>query len=238
MFPRSRLCRRALPAGTLIAVGLLLASPHSAARAALIFDPAGDILPTYTGALLPGMDVLAHEVLVQEDRLIFFGRMAGPIAPTQAIGGLYLFGLDRGQGTPRFLGAAAPPVIGPNVLWDSIVRINPDGTGLFNNALAGVVTPLAAADISINGSEFTASVPLSLLLPNAILPPEQWTYNLWPRNGIGQNVQVSDLAPDDGNSPVQLVPEPASLGLSGLGALGLLGYGWRRRGNPSPIKKG
>jgi hypothetical protein len=40
---------------------------------------------------------------------------------------------------------------------------------------------------------------------------------------------VSDLAPDDGNSPVQFVPEPTSLALFGLSALGLLGYGWRRR---------
>jgi hypothetical protein len=149
------------------------------------------------------MDVTAHQAVVQEDRVIFFGRMAGPIAPMQDIGGLYLIGLDRGQGTPRFLGGT--PVIGPNVRWDSVVRINPNGTGLFNNQVAGVITPLNPADISINGNEFTASVPLSLLLPSATRPPEEWTYNLWPRNGvvIGQNQHVSDLAPDDGNSPVQ-----------------------------------
>ncbi len=92
------------------------------------------------------------------------------------------------------------------------MRINPDGTGAVANQLIGVpprgvVTPLDPADISINGDEFTASVPLSLLLPAATHPPQQWTYNLWPRNGvvIGQNQHVSDLAPDDGNSPVQTV---------------------------------
>src|SRR5687768_4785509 len=110
---------------------------------------------------------------------------------------------DRGQGTARFIGPAAPPIIGPNVLWDSIVRINPNGTGLFNNIIAGVVTPLNPSDIIISGNEFIASVPLSLLSPAATRPPQEWTYNLWPRNGIGQNVQVSDLAPDDGDSPVQ-----------------------------------
>ena len=38
-------------------------------------------------------------------------------------------------------------------------------------------------------------------------PPEQWTYNLWPRNSavIGNNAAVPDLAPDDGNSPVQTI---------------------------------
>jgi hypothetical protein len=120
---------------------------------------------------------------------------------------LYLYGVDRGQGTARFLGPAAPPIIGPNVLWDSIVRINPNGTGLFNNTIAGVITPLDPKDIVIDGDAFLASVPLSLMLPAATRPPCEWTYNLWPRNGIGQNVQVSDLAPDDGNSPVQTVPE-------------------------------
>jgi hypothetical protein len=48
---------------------------------------------------------------------------------------------------------------------------------------------------------------VSLLLPAATRPPAEWTYNLWPRNGviIGQNQHVSDLAPDDGNSPVQAI---------------------------------
>ena len=201
--------RRALTAGTLLAAGLLLAGSPGPARADEIPDPAGDILPTYTGVPLPGMDVVAHEVTFAGDRLIVYGRMAGPVAPTQTIGGLYLFGIDRGLGTARFLGPAAPPVIGPNVLWDLIVRINPDGTGLVNNIVAGVITPLDPADIHIDGDEFTASVPLALLLPMATRPPLEWTYNLWPRNGIGRNVQVSDLAPDDGNAPVQAVAEPA-----------------------------
>jgi hypothetical protein len=220
---------QALSTGTLVGVGLLLAGPNGLARAGLILDPVGDFLPTYTGPQDPGLEVVAHEVTLVGDRLNFFGRMAGPIAPTQAIGGLYLVGMDRGQGTPRFLGGT--PIIGPNVLWDLVVRINPDGTGLVNNQVAGMVTPLNPADISISDNEFTASVPLSLLLPAATRPPLEWTYNLWPRNGvvIGQNVHVSDLAPDDGNSPVQAVPEPALLTLCGIGALGLLGCRWRRR---------
>jgi hypothetical protein len=174
---------------------------------AVISDPVGDFLPTYTGAHDPGLDVVSHEVVYLEDqaRLVFFGHMAGPIAPTQTVGGLYLFGVDRGQGTPRFLGRT--PAIGPNVLWDSIVRVNPDGTGLFNNIVAGVITPLNPADISIIGDEFTVSVPLSLMMPSATRPPQEWTYNLWPRNGVavGQPVQVSDLAPDDGNVPFQTI---------------------------------
>jgi hypothetical protein len=171
-----------------------------------IADPVGDFLPTYTGAQDPGLDVTAHRVMITPERVIFGGKMAGPIAPTQAVGGLYIIGLDRGQGTARFRNGT--PVIGPNVLFDSVVRVNPNGTGLVNNLVAGVVTPLDPADITIDGNEFTASVPLSLLLPAATRPPEEWTYNLWPRNSavIGNNAAVSDLAPDDGNSPVRVVP--------------------------------
>jgi hypothetical protein len=187
----------------LIAAGLLVAGPTGSLRAEEIADPAGDFLATYTGPQDPGLDVVGHEVTLIGDRLIVFGRMNGPIAPTQALGGLYLFGVDRGRGTARFQGGTPP--IGPNVLWDLIVRINPNGTGLVNNQLAGVTTPLNPADITIDGNEFTASVPLSLLLPAATRPPAAWTYNLWPRNAIvpGRNENVSDLAPDDGNSPVQ-----------------------------------
>jgi hypothetical protein len=204
---RFHLSGRVPSLATLFALGLLLAEPFASVRADEISDPVGDILPTYTGTSLPGMDVVSHGVTLVGDRVFFYGRMAGPIAPTQEIGGLYLYGVDRGKGTPRFLGPAAPPVIGPNVLWDSIVRINPNGTGLFNNVIAGIITPIDPDDIVIDGNEFIASVPLSVMLPAATRPPCEWTYNLWPRNGIGHNVQVSDLAPDDGNSPFQSRPE-------------------------------
>lgn len=194
--------RHSFAAGLALAL-FTLAGP---AWADLITDPVGDFLGTYTGPHDPGLDVLEHQVTLEGDRLIFYGRMAGAIAPTQAVGGLYLIGMDRGRGTPRFQGGTPP--IGPNVTWDLIVRINPNGTGLVNNQIAGVITQLPPADIVIDGDEFTAVVPLSLLLPAATRPPCEWTYNLWPRNGvvIGQNQHVSDLAPDDGNSPVQTVP--------------------------------
>jgi len=212
-----RTLSRPVAATALLVVSLLVPGPLRSVRAEEIADPIGDFLPTYTGAQDPGLDVVAHEVTLLDDRLIFFGQMAGPIAPTQTVGGVYLIGIDRGRGTPRFV--SGTPIIGPNVLWDLIVRINPDGTGLVNNQVAGVVTPLNPADITINGSEFTASVPLSLLLPASTRPPCEWTYNLWPRNGIvvGRNVNVSDLAPDDGNSPVHTVPEVAlTTNLDGL----------------------
>jgi hypothetical protein len=79
-----------------VSLALILLGHTGPARADEILDPAGDFLPTYTVPRHPGLDVVAHQVTFAGDRLIVFGRMAGPIAPMQAIGGLYLFGLDRG----------------------------------------------------------------------------------------------------------------------------------------------
>ena len=50
-------------------------------------------------------------------------------------------------------------------------------------SLLAVIDASDPADINIVGNEFTASVPLSVLLPAATRPPQEWTYNLWPRNG-------------------------------------------------------
>ena len=205
--------RRLLSAGLQFEAGGYVATPSVHANP--ISDPEGDLLPTYTGEAMPGLDVVAHKVTLAGDRVIFFGKMAGPIAPTQAVGGLFLIGIDRGLGTPRF--TRGTPVIGPNVRWDGVVRINADGTGNFANQIIGtpplgVVTILDPADVRIDGNHFTADLPLSLLRPGATLPPEQWTYNLWPRNAvvIGQNQHVTDLAPDDGNSPVQVLSKPGN----------------------------
>ena len=224
--PRARLepleTRRLMSADLQSVAGPVFGGPGdfaltASARSNTISDPKGDFLPTYTGAHVPGLDVVEHQTTLAGERVIFFGKMAGPIAPTQDVGGLYVIGVDRGQGTPRF--RAGTPLIGPNVLWDLIVRINPDGTGLVNNQVGGVVTPLDPADIRIDGNSFTASVPLSVLTPAATRPPEQWTYNLWPRNGLvpGRNQNVTDLAPDDGNSPVQVLSRNGSVGFGQFG---------------------
>ena len=227
--PNITLSRARRAIALLAAAGLAFTVLSGPASAAPIVNAPGDFLPTYTGPQNAGLDVTAHEVTLTADRLIFYGLMSGDIAATTSIGGVYITGVDRGQGTARFLNApAAPPTIGPNVTWDSVLRIAPNGTGSFINIIAGVTTPLDPLDITITGNEYEARVPLGLFALGATRPAEQWTYNLWPRNGQGLNVQVSDLAPDDGNSPVHSVPEPGTLSVAAVGAVGLLRVRRRR----------
>ena len=72
----------------------------ASARSNTISDPRGDFLPTYTGPHDPGLDVVEHQTTLAGDRLIFYGKMAGPVAATRDVGGLYVIGVDRGRGTP------------------------------------------------------------------------------------------------------------------------------------------
>jgi hypothetical protein len=121
------------------------------------------------------------------------------------------------------------------------VRVNADGTGNFANQIIGtpplgVVTILDPGDVRVDGNHFTADLPLSLFTPGATKPPEQWTYNLWPRNAvvIGQNQHVTDLAPDDGNSPVQVLSRPGNSGRGGADA-GIPGGGGPAGGTATPF---
>ncbi|HEY1017256.1 MAG TPA: PEPxxWA-CTERM sorting domain-containing protein, partial [Herpetosiphonaceae bacterium] len=51
-------------------------------------------------------------------------------------------------------------------------------------------------------------------------------FNLWPRNGVGNNNQISDFAPDNAN--ITGVPEPGAWALMILG-FAAAGLGLRRR---------
>jgi hypothetical protein len=90
-----------------------------------------------------------------------------------------------------------------------------------------------------NGGEFLwLSAPKPIVAPGTPFPPGFTDLQSWTRDGgiepdwlrvgtdiVGQGTTFNATFSLSG----QVVPEPASLTLAGLGALGLLGLGWRRR---------
>lgn len=195
-----------------------LLSVSAPLHAAPLADPAGDFVPSYTGPQNADLDVLSSELRLEDGVFDFRATLAGAIGTTP--GGLYVFGVDRGQGTARF-GALAT-----GVLFDAVVVINSSGTGFVRDLLAAVTTNLVATAIDLDGASLSAFVDAALL-PSTGFEASDYTYNLWPRSPTpGQS--IADFAPDNSNNGVTNVPEPAGWALM-IGGLGILGAAARRR---------
>jgi hypothetical protein len=217
---------------TLAALGVLWTVSGTAA-AIPITDPVGDFLPTYLASGRPAgpdLDVVTAEVVYHpgSHQFEFIGTMAGAIGATPAVGGespLYVWGVDRGQGTERFL--AGSPSIGDGVAFDSVVILRSNGTATVNLfGLGGGATDLPATTAQVSGNTISAFLD-ETLFPSRGKNFSDYTWNLWPRFGAGSNAQISDFAPDEApgaiaaaNAPVT-VPEPSTLALLGIGALAI-----------------
>lgn len=218
----------------LAAIGVLGGFSSNPILAAPITDPVGDFLQSYIDSGRPtgaDLDVVSADVIYSptQHRFQFIGTLAGAIGTTPAAGGespLYVWGIDRGQGTERFL--TGTPSIGDGVAFDLVFIVRPNGSATLNLlGFGGGVTNFIAGSALISGNTLSAFLNESLL-PSLGKGFSDYTWNLWPRFGAGSNVQISDFSPnaaagavDAGNARVS-IPEPASLALLGIGALAFM----------------
>lgn len=210
-------CRSVTRAACVLSLATGLAA--APAWAAPITDPQGDFLKTYTGPQNADLDVRRTGASFVAGQYVFDDTFYGTIGGTA--GGVYVFGVDRGQGTPRFA------AIGNAILFDSVVIVNPFGTSSVRDFIANTTTTLVPDAVRIAGASLEVSVP-GALLPSTGFAADRYTYNLWPRSGLGNNNQIADFAPDNSNLGID-VPEPASMAVLGVGLLALTVLGRRVR---------
>jgi hypothetical protein len=207
----------------------LVVAPAQANNSFAVVDAYNDFLPSYTAGPANGdLDVIAAAAFYDgADKTFSFSTI---LADTVGLtpGALYVWGIDRGLGTERFL--AGSPSVGAGVFFDSVLVVRPNGTGTYNDFINGKMTALDPSAIKIAGLAVTVEgLPVELFAPGTAgfkSDPSQYTWNLWPRVGLGQNNQISDFAPDGSNLGFQVtaaVPEPETYAML-LAGLGLIGF--------------
>ena len=199
----------------ILALALLAAAILSVeARATTVSDPVDDFIPSFSGPHGADLDVVSTTAVLSGSNIVLSATMNGAIGTTP--GALYVWGLDRGAGATT---ANFESIGLPNVIFDSVVVVLPDGSGqVVTLGLTPVMTPLAPGAVTISGNSFSAAVPVSLLPSNGFATLN-YTQNLWPRyGGVTSDDQISDFAPNATMAGIS-APEPASLGILGLSGL-------------------
>ena len=194
-------------------------SAQTGASAGTVVDPADDLLASYSGPDRSDLDILSTSATFDGTIFQLTATLAG--APGAA-GSLFVFGIDRGAGTPR-LTFGAPPV-GAGVNFDAVAVMFPDGLGriaTFPAIGAPTITQLPGS-VTLAGNTLTGVFDLSLL-PSRGFAPEDYRFTLWSRQRVnpmadGTNAEIADFA----SVMVTSVPEPSTWALLilGFGAVG------------------
>ena len=205
----------------------LIALACAGAQAQSITDAADDFLLTYIGPQNGDVDVVSAFAGDNpgNDTFSFSGTFADAVGITP--GAFYVWGLDRGAGTERFV--AGSPSVGQGVKFDAAIFLRPDGTARVTTFIgsAATATEVGAGTARIVGNTISGSISGSLLASTGFAKSD-YTWNLWPRIGTTNNT-ISDFASNGVNVPVAAVPEPTTYALM---AMGLVAIGFARRKQP------
>jgi hypothetical protein len=206
------------------AAAALMATPASAT---VVSDPSGDFLATYTGAHNDNLDILSASAVFDGSDLVLGATVNGTIGTP---GSLYVFGINRGTGTPRL--TFGTPSVGSGILFDAVAVLFPDGTGriaILPPAGPPTITDLPGA-VAVGGNTISGRFALSLL-PSTGFALSDYTFAMWSRLRVnplqdGTNAEIVDFAPDA--SSFKAVPEPSTWAMVILG-FGAVGAAIRRK---------
>jgi hypothetical protein len=210
-----------------VAAGCAIVAANAPARAEEVSDVQGDFqalfLQAHPGRNGADLDVKSAAAFFDGTSFHLTATMYGDIGTTA--GGLYVWGVNRGEGVDFF--ETLPNPTGDGVSFDSFIVMNQDGTGmLVRDFLPGgldtFAKPLDAGQITIDGATINLTVALADL-PSRGLDPLQFGFNIWPRvDGTSSNDLIADFAPNARNITAAYVPEPAAwaLMIAGFGGVG------------------
>jgi hypothetical protein len=197
---------------SMLAAVAALSTTLSALPAHAVEDPAGDLLPSFTGAPVAALDILESHASFDSASNSFTVSATTAGAISGASGVAYAFGFDKGGAS----NAAFAAIGFPDVKFNAVVSLRADGTG---NVGSATITPV------ISGNTISATFSAALL-PSTGLAFNAYTWALWSQDlavsGLARNADFGPTA----NLQVSSVPESASWALMAAG-LGLLA--WRRR---------
>jgi PEP-CTERM motif len=190
-----------------IATALVVAT---SAPAAFAFDDAvGDLLPSFTGTPVGGLDLLQSSAVFDAATGTFTvtATAHGPIDGVADLG--FAFGFDRGGAN----NAAFAAIGFPDVKFNAVALLRSNGTAAIGNT---------AIPVWVSGNTISASFSADLL-PSTGLDAAQFTWALWSQDlsvsGLARNADFGPAA----NIQVSSVPEPGAWALmaAGLGLLAL-----------------
>jgi hypothetical protein len=198
-----------MPASALAALSLTLVSAMPGSATA-VSDPPNDFLSTFSGPHNGDLDVVAANVTLNGSNLDFSATLNGAVGQTP--GAVYVFGINRGEGTPKFGNIGEGGVI-----FDSTFVIKGAGGATVNDLINKTST--AITDVTLSGLTISGVVPVSDL-PSEGFSPNDYEFNLWPEAGAANagNTEISDFAPNNAVAPVSTAPEPTTMSLFGMTA--------------------